>query len=279
MKAWRREIPGRLLPVVLVLLLFFPARSFSQAHTQAAGVLKYHAGTPQSDDFPFYFVEWTGGRIMLYLCGRVEPAPDCEIGVRVVKAVGGRVTVSGLIKTIPATELYDEHQVLEAASLVVHQAGPAAGRPSRDALLVQARAAYKQKKFAEAIEFASQAIALDPYSHWAYFIRGDAYDELKRPDLAIRDFDQAVEIKSDFVEGYRYRGLFYAMRGQYSQALKNYNKALEIDRQHVKTYLNRGQLFRLMKENDFACADFHNACRLGDCSGLNNARSQGMCRP
>jgi tetratricopeptide (TPR) repeat protein/cellulose biosynthesis protein BcsQ len=55
-------------------------------------------------------------------------------------------------------------------------------------------------------------------------VRADAVDT----DSAVAFYTQAVELKPDFADAYRNRGLAYAKQGKFDRALEDYNKALEL---------------------------------------------------
>lgn len=63
-------------------------------------------------------------------------------------------------------------------------------------------AAFKQKKFKEAIEFYSQAIENDPTDHVFFSNRSGSFTSLRQYDAAIADSNKCIELKPDWFKGY-----------------------------------------------------------------------------
>jgi len=56
---------------------------------------------------------------------------------------------------------------------------------------------------------------------------------------AISDFTKAVEIKPEFIEGYKIRGPIYVAMNQYEQAISDFTKVIEYDPDSAETYFRR----------------------------------------
>ena len=77
-------------------------------------------------------------------------------------------------------------------------------------------------------EIYSRKIAADPGFALAYNNQGWIFIMLAEYDLAIADFDKAVELYPDIAIGYYYRGLAYAGTGDYDSAIVDYKKVLDL---------------------------------------------------
>jgi len=60
----------------------------------------------------------------------------------------------------------------------------------------------------------------------AFGNRGSAYQFLGEHQLAINDFDKAIQLDPDFGNAYSNRGAAFASQGQHQRAIENYDKAI-----------------------------------------------------
>jgi lipoprotein NlpI len=79
-------------------------------------------------------------------------------------------------------------------------------------LLAKSDAALKEKKFSEAVRFASQAIEADPSNAAAYDLRGTANFKLGRIQESLADYDKQIELNPKTGPAHWRRGLtlYYA---------------------------------------------------------------------
>lgn len=106
-----------------------------------------------------------------------------------------------------------------------------------------------------AITDISKAMEKDP--DWQLYVRrGDYYRLNGDLDLAIADFNAAVEDAPK--EGYCYyrRGWTYEMQGERKKAMEDYNMGLEMTQDYPYLYLMRGELLLLEGKKTEADADF-----------------------
>ena len=78
------------------------------------------------------------------------------------------------------------------------------------------------------------------YLAGAYNNRGNSYNELKQFERAIKDYNQAIELKSDYAEAYNNRGATYAKLGQYARAIADYDRVIELKPELAVAYIGRG---------------------------------------
>jgi len=64
---------------------------------------------------------------------------------------------------------------------------------------------------------------------------------------------------------------------QYNIAIQDFNKAIELDPNYAGAYLHRGKTFIKMGLKDKGCADLRKACELKECSGWQWAKKKGYC--
>ncbi|MBD2680930.1 MULTISPECIES: serine protease [Nostoc] len=111
------------------------------------------------------------------------------------------------------------------------------------------------KKYQEAEAVAKQAI-IHGENALAYFIRGVLYEDNKKKELAILDFNKAIEINPRFFEAYLVRGVYYYRDLKFDAALNDFNKVIEINPESTEAYLLRGALYQSNKKWDLAEADY-----------------------
>lgn len=103
---------------------------------------------------------------------------------------------------------------------------------------------------------------LDPNDASFYNNRGITYGEKGEFDLAIRDFDKAIELKSDYAEAYNNLGNVYDNKGDFDKAIVNFNTAIEFKPDFVEAYVNRGVAYGKRDEFNKAINDFTRAIDL-----------------
>ena len=87
--------------------------------------------------------------------------------------------------------------------------------------------------------------------------RGSIYRILGKQDLALQDFNRAIEFDPRYAEGYINRALTYYQLGDNRQALTNLNHVVgSITRQDARAYLARGFVYQQLGEETQAQADF-----------------------
>jgi DNA-binding helix-hairpin-helix protein with protein kinase domain len=112
----------------------------------------------------------------------------------------------------------------------------------------QGRAAYKVRKYDEAIANFAQAIQKNPDHSKAYVNRGNSHYNLKEYEAALTDYTHAVKLNPNEVKAFVNRGNVRYMLAEYSSdpdkeyklAIEDYNQALRIDRDEVEAYIRRG---------------------------------------
>jgi len=134
-------------------------------------------------------------------------------------------------------------------------------------------------QYQRAIEDFNKAIRLKPDDVFAYYNRGLAYDNLGQHHRAIEDYNKAIHLKPDYADAYNNRGMYYHSLGQYQRAIEDYNKAIHLKPDDGKAYNNRGVAYLRWKgKNNLGCRDVQKACALGECTALEWAKGNGLCR-
>jgi tetratricopeptide (TPR) repeat protein len=98
-----------------------------------------------------------------------------------------------------------------------------------------------------------------PALAWAYNNRGLAYEQLRRPERALEDYNTAVLLDPDFAVGFNNRGNVLAMMGDLEGAVADHTRAIEIDPEYSDAYFNRGRDFEELGDPEAAVRDYARA--------------------
>ena len=90
----------------------------------------------------------------------------------------------------------------------------------------------------------------------------------KRYLEAISDFDQSLEMQSDFSDAYNDRGSAFAGLGDYAGAFRDCAKAIELNPDTARFFDNRGRLYSERGEHDKAIEDYGRAIDIDPQHGL-----------
>ncbi|MDE0397841.1 MAG: tetratricopeptide repeat protein [Candidatus Poribacteria bacterium] len=120
----------------------------------------------------------------------------------------------------------------------------------------------KDAKLDLAIKDFDKAIELNPEFAEAYNNRGNAYDNKGDFDKAIVNFNTAIKFKSDFVEAYVNRGVAYGKRDEFNKAINDFTTAIDLDPSHAGAYFNRGNPYLLKGDFERAIENYDTAIKL-----------------
>jgi lipoprotein NlpI len=122
-------------------------------------------------------------------------------------------------------------------------------------LVADAKSALGQRKFREAAELATKAIAAEPDRSEAYVVRGMAVGSLGRLKESIADFTKAIELKPDATT-HMVRGRSYSELDEHAKALADFDRAVELDAKARGAHRQRGRELFKMGEVEKSIAAF-----------------------
>lgn len=118
---------------------------------------------------------------------------------------------------------------------------------------------FKLKQFTEAINDFSASLSEEATDIQLYYYRGMCFESLQGQELrAIQDYTSALKLRPDFVEALQRRAYLFERAENYELALKDYTELLEL-RPQGSFYFARGNLYRLLREENKALEDYHQA--------------------
>jgi tetratricopeptide (TPR) repeat protein len=117
------------------------------------------------------------------------------------------------------------------------------------------------KNYLEAIKDFDIALQKDKNHAPSYCDKARAEAELGKKDEALKNFEQAIKLKSDYVDAYFFRAMLYHKLND-DKAISDYSKTIELDPKRTLAYFKRGMLFYTKKQNENALKDFNKAIEL-----------------
>ena len=91
---------------------------------------------------------------------------------------------------------------------------------------------------------------------------GVKYAEAGLYEMAIQEYNKAIELDPDDALVYDNRGSVYDVLGKWQNAINDYTKALQVDPDYARAYLRRGNLYRALGNIAQSNIDFAIACEL-----------------
>ncbi|MDR3632374.1 MAG: tetratricopeptide repeat protein [Isosphaeraceae bacterium] len=114
-----------------------------------------------------------------------------------------------------------------------------------------------------AMEYLTEEILSEPKSAWAYVLRGVLWEEMKEPDIALAEYNEALQIDPDDAEAHLRRGnLRKERKHDLKRALADYDEAIRLDPKVAAAYHERGQALLAVGRYDDAVKDFTEAVKL-----------------
>ena len=101
-----------------------------------------------------------------------------------------------------------------------------------------------------------KAIELDSSNAESYFLRGDSQARLKNFSAAIADFTKADEIKAE-EKIYKKRGEVYLKNFEFAKATEDFNKVLEFSQQNYSAYEGLAIAYANLKNKELALKNFN----------------------
>ncbi|NES66917.1 MAG: 1-deoxy-D-xylulose-5-phosphate reductoisomerase [Okeania sp. SIO2D1] len=95
-----------------------------------------------------------------------------------------------------------------------------------------------------------------------FYQKGLKEYEQQNYQLALAEFNHAIEIDKGHSDAYIYRGDVKEKLEDYQGAIDDYNQAIKLDVTHPKAYYRRGNVLRKVGDNWGAIADYNQAIRL-----------------
>ncbi len=143
-----------------------------------------------------------------------------------------------------------------------------ANKETADSLANCGHERFKDKNFAQAINFYSKAIALDSNNANYFAFRGRAKHKLENYENGGLDYSKAMldyyqALKIDSLNTLALYGMGYALRRTDPDKAMGYlDKAISLDPAYVKAYITRSMVFRRLGAYDHSLTDLNTAIQI-----------------
>ncbi|MHC5771383.1 MAG: tetratricopeptide repeat protein [Nostoc sp.] len=118
--------------------------------------------------------------------------------------------------------------------------------------------------YGEAINYFTEAMAIDPNYSEYYNSRGNLYFKIGRLNDALEDYLKAIELSAPYPEVWANVGQCYRRLGKMPQALYAYSTALDLQPNQFSVLVARAQVFDMLEQPQAALADYNAALALDD---------------
>ncbi|MDA8004048.1 MAG: tetratricopeptide repeat protein [Alphaproteobacteria bacterium] len=151
-------------------------------------------------------------------------------------------------------------------------------------LLERAEEAIERSDFDRATALCTEAIGLNSDNYQAYHMRGVCRVERGKHDagvnlrskvlkldptimkgeyeLAIEDFNKAIEIGRYYPRAYHSRGLAYMLKGDFKRAIADYDRVIAMNPRNVDAYRDRGLAYVLKGDIPRGIEDYNKAMEM-----------------
>ncbi len=133
-------------------------------------------------------------------------------------------------------------------------------------------AAHQAKQYQKAIGHFTKSLQAGGLSSFntsvVYEMRADCYEKLGKYQLALDDYNRALNTQSPDMKPrnrslqHNARGLCLLKMGKQDQALADFSKAIELFPQYHHPYLHRARIYKKMGQKELAIADIKQFIKL-----------------
>ena len=96
----------------------------------------------------------------------------------------------------------------------------------------------------------------------AYYRRGEGQFRFEHYQEAIADFDQAIHLRTHYVDAYISRGHAKTILGRYEEAIADFDQVIQWQSKNAYSYISRGEAKANLGQYEEAIADFDQAIQL-----------------
>lgn len=125
-----------------------------------------------------------------------------------------------------------------------------------------------EKKYEESIPFLKKALLVRPKSHEGFFRLANEYQRLSRWQDALKNLDQAIFLRDDFVPAYLAKARLFLHLKEYKNVLEPGYRVRKLDRKNLDACVLLGETYMGMAQYDSAMTWFGKALELKPNSGF-----------
>lgn len=129
------------------------------------------------------------------------------------------------------------------------------------AYAARANAYYEEHNYTAAIRDAEKALNKDPKSVRAFYVLGNACNDLNQLNRALQNYDAAISISPEEPAFYLKRAVVYGKQQNFAKCLEDLNKSTELDPRFAEAFYWKG--VAKVNLNQSPCEDLQKAYNLG----------------
>ena len=105
----------------------------------------------------------------------------------------------------------------------------------------------------------------------------EIYLQLDRPVSSLEYIGRVLQLAPEFARAHDVKGAALLRQRLPALAAESFGRAIALSPKNSVYYMHRASAYLVQEEQHAMCGDFQSACSLGDCEGLQWARSIGTC--
>ena len=121
---------------------------------------------------------------------------------------------------------------------------------------------FKEKNFYEALNIINEAIKINPNFAEAYSEQGNALNELKQLNMALKSYDNAIKINPNFSNAYYNKAVILHELKNIELAIENYDHSIKINPKHIHSHNNKGFALQQLKKFNESLNSYNNAYKI-----------------
>lgn len=102
----------------------------------------------------------------------------------------------------------------------------------------------------------------EPRSAESYFSQGEAVAKENQFEMAIKYYDEAINLNPNVAKYYYYKGICHHILKQYNESAVMFNKVIEMDPNNADAYGNKGDALYFIGEYDESSRCYNKAAEL-----------------
>lgn len=122
-------------------------------------------------------------------------------------------------------------------------------------LFAYAMSEFLKENYGKSNELLGKVLDQDPEHKLALITRGTAHLKMNHVELALQDFDHAVQIDPTYARAFHMRGVARERKGDDEAALADFSKAIELNPEYGAAYYSRATLYSKLGQEDYSTQD------------------------
>ncbi|MBH8563665.1 tetratricopeptide repeat protein, partial [Nostoc sp. CENA67] len=123
----------------------------------------------------------------------------------------------------------------------------------------QANTLFELQRYQDALAAYQEAVNIRPDYAQGWNGQGKTLSALKRYKEALAAYDKAIQIQPDYVEAWSGRGFTLQNLQRYPEAIASFDKALQLDNDYPEVWYAKAEVFTSLKQYDNAIKSFDKA--------------------